>query len=313
MTGLIVRCAALFALIGLGASRAILLFHEFAGHGLAAIAAGGEVTGHRLFIFGGGWIRYTKDAGFGPGDQLLLALGGIAIEVVLGIAAAIAARRLAPGRPLRIAALGFAGICALHVGFYLSAGTHHGFGDGMVLHRQLGELRILVVVASGGLAVAAGYWLARRLILEVPGLPAGWRGVAVLGLAAVGAGVIHGGLYLAERAVTDDPTYAEVMRAEAERDARRALAAELARRRAAGVPMLADEARRRERELVAERARFPIRPVLIALIAVAALLGALRPRPPDDRPPIRFADLKTLAAITAALLIAVAALSRPFY
>lgn len=311
---LALRTAALFALIALAASRAILLFHEFAGHGLAAIARGGEVTGHRLFLFGGGWIRYSKDTGFDTADQLVLSLGGIAVEIALAAIAVLAARRLESGRPLRIAAFGFAGICLIHVGSYLAAGTHHGFGDGLVLHRRLGELRALAVLPAAGLAIAAAYWLARRLMLEVPGLPAGrGRALAVLGVAALGAAAIHGGLYLVERQLTSDPTYAEVMRAEAERDARRALAAELARRRAAGTPMDAAEARRRERQLVAERQRFPIRPVLIALIAAAAVAGATRRRPPDDRRPLRLADLRGPALLCAAMLAAVAALARPFY
>lgn len=306
--------ALLFSLIALASSRAILLFHEFAGHGLAAIAVGGEVTGHRLFLFGGGWIRYHKDAGFDTGDQLVLALAGLAIEVALALAAIAASRRRQPGDPLRIAAVGFAGIALVHVGFYLAAGTHHGFGDGLVLHRLLGAWRTPVVLAASALAVVAAWWVARGLRGAIGGLPERrWRAAAVLGIASAAAVAVHGGLYLAERQITDDPTYADVMRAEAEREARRELASELARRRAAGEPMSSDEARRRERQLVAQRARFPIRSLLIGLVAIAAIAGALRRGPGAEVPAVRASDLLAPTAITAALLIAVAALARPFY
>jgi len=278
------------------------------------MVVGGEVTSHRLFVFGGGWIRYRNDAGFDTGDELFISLAGIAVELLIAIASIAFAAR-ARSAAVRVAGFCVAGICLVHVGFYLAAGTHHGFGDGLILHRQLGDLRWLVIGAASLLSMGAAYWWARRLLREVPGLPQKrWRALAALAIAGLVAGVVHGGLAYAERRIADDKTYADIMRADAERQAMALLAAEAHRRRLAGLPMGRDEAIARQRQLTDERAKFPIRPILAVLVALAGIAGSLSRRDAAVAgPPVRFADLKIPALLTTSLIIAVAVLARPFY
>ena len=96
---------------------------------------------------------------------MAVALGGIALELVAGaVALAIAGRCRRP--VAKVGLFATATILLLHAGFYLAAGTHHGFGDGRAPHDALGAWRPLLVVPVALAVVAGGYLLAARLARE---------------------------------------------------------------------------------------------------------------------------------------------------
>lgn len=260
-------------------SRAVLLIHEFAGHAGAALLVGADVTDHRLFLFGGGWVRYAVAGSFSTGEEVFVSLAGVGLELVVGVIALAWSRCRAPGSASRIAGIAVAGIVLVHVGFYLATGTHHGFGDGRVLHRILGPARAPAIALFGSFAVGAGLWLGVALgrnAGESLGTRTRLGRVAAISAAALLATAAHAGLTLGERAVVADSTYAEIMRSESHRSARADVSFEAARRRAEGRPMSEDEAIRRMRDLESERRRFPLRPPLALLIAAAILVGLFR-------------------------------------
>ncbi len=271
--------AAVFALVALATSRITLVAHELVGHGLTAVAFGADLVGYRLFLFGGGWVSYRWPGGPpGEGVSLAVALGGIAFEVVAGaIALALAAR--ARGAVARVGLLAAGTILLLHAGFYLAAGTHHGFGDGRDVHQALGAWRPLVVVPAAAAVVAGGFLLARRLAGEV----AGWvdgkplARAGQIAVAAVLAAAAHGALTFGERALTRDSQYARVMEHEEVRLVARDLdrfAAQARRMRGRG-PTPEELAAARAR-LEAEHRPFPLAPLLAVALALACAAGLWR-------------------------------------
>src|SRR5687768_560215 len=83
------------ALLGLAvlASRAALLLHEVVGHGVTALSLGATGFTLRLSLLGGGYVTpsalKTTDLGYA-----LFSLGGIAVNLLTGMAAWIVARQL---------------------------------------------------------------------------------------------------------------------------------------------------------------------------------------------------------------------------
>ncbi|HUJ58554.1 MAG TPA: hypothetical protein VLX92_08680, partial [Kofleriaceae bacterium] len=146
------RLAGLLASVALATSRFGLVAHELVGHGGVALAVGARVTQVQLFWFAGGWIRYElPDAQLAA--QLAIAMAGIAIETIAGLALRLAVRGDGLGR--RIArAIGLA--LVVHAAWYLANGAFSGFGDGVLLYRVLGGWRIPVAIAAGAVACAAG-------------------------------------------------------------------------------------------------------------------------------------------------------------
>src|SRR5262245_38731716 len=87
------RLLAFVAMLELLTSRATLLVHEFVGHGATAILMGGRVVGWHLFLFAGGRVTH-RSAHLGMGARLVIALGGVALELVFGALAAVVATRV---------------------------------------------------------------------------------------------------------------------------------------------------------------------------------------------------------------------------
>src|SRR5688572_22178894 len=110
----------------------MLLLHEFVGHGLAAMLFGGKITGYWLFLFAGGRVSYQiPDIGVGP--RLVINLGGIALELVLGglLVGAARHRAIRDRFPhLSFSLLWAGGVVIGHGAVYLARGVHYGFGDG---------------------------------------------------------------------------------------------------------------------------------------------------------------------------------------
>ena len=165
MSRAFVRLTALVAGVALLTSRVMLLLHELGGHAAPAALFGGRVTGWYLFLFAGGRVSYHLGE-MSTGHRLVVSLGGIAIELVVGVLAfALAARRRT--RAIAAFALRCVGTVLLgHGGLYLARGVHYGFGDGAL---ALAEIRWFpdpawVRVMESASLVAAREELARRVV-----------------------------------------------------------------------------------------------------------------------------------------------------
>lgn len=277
------RLAGLLAALGLLTSRLGLLAHELVGHGAVVIALGGRVLDVGLFWFGGGWIRYRLDDP-GGGAAIAVAAGGIAVEAVIGGALWIAlARRTSTAARL---ARGIGAALAIHAAWYLAAGTWHGFGDGALLRRELGDARIPVAIAAGAAAVAMSYAGARAVLGVLAAMVPGGRAARIGGTAAamILAGGLQLGLAAGEVRLRRDDTYGRVMQRESDRRIERELAAWERRLRARGLAAGDDERRRRARELEDEHRELPFAHVLGALTVLAIGAGARRARPGIEGP-----------------------------
>lgn len=300
--------AAVFALVALATSRVTLVAHELVGHGLTAVALGADLTGYRLFLFGGGWVSYRWPHG-PPGEagSMAVALGGIALELVAGLLALALVTRTR-GPVARAGLLATATILLLHAGFYLAAGTHHGFGDGRAVHEALGAARWAVVLPAAIAVVAGGFFLAARLAREVVGWVDG-RPLARAGqilAAAVLAAAFHGALTFGERALTADAQYARVMEHEDVRLVARDLAryaAEARQLRGRG-PTPAELAAARAR-LQQEHRPFPLAPLLAVALGLACAAGLWRAvtRARDATTPRADAPSRWRAALGPAILV----------
>lgn len=282
-------------------SRLGLIVHEWIGHGGTAVALGGTVTGGRLFWFAGGWIRYRLPSP-GAAATLAVALGGIAIETVLGLAlwVALGSRTDLGGRIVRTAGAAL----LVHAMFYLAIGTWHGYGDGRVVRELAGDARVPVAIAAGAAACAAGWAGARHLFgalrAAVPGRPLAGPLLAIAVAAAINAG-----LDLGELRLRRDTTYSVIMQPERER----VVARELARwQRAQPEPVSAAERTARQRALSDEHRELPFGWLLGAALAGALVAGAAQSATPATpaRPAGRLVALACGAAVIAtAVVIAV--------
>jgi len=276
----VLRLAGLLVGVGLATSRLGLVAHELVGHGAVARALGGQIEEVRLFWFAGGWIRYRlADPDPGGAAAIAVAGGGIAVEAVIGAALWIALARRT-GLAARLVR-GVGAALAIHAAWYLAAGTWHGFGDGALLRRALGEARIPVAIAAGAVAVAMSYLGARAVLGVIAALVPGGRAARIGGAAAaiVLAGALQIGLAAGEVRLRRDATYGRIMQRESDRLVERELAEWQRRLRERGIDPGADERRRRARELAEQHRELPFAHALGALTLIALAAGARRARP----------------------------------
>jgi hypothetical protein len=275
----VARLTALVTCIGLATTRLGLVAHELVGHGGTTLAVGGTVREVRLFYFAGGWIRYSATDG-----KLAIALGGIALEAVVGIALwLIYARRSSLGG--RIAsAIGAA--LVLHASWYLATGTWHGYGDGVELHRDLGDAKWMVAIPAAMVTLAAGYLGARTVLGALAASLPGGKRVRVAGtvIAMIVAGAVQAAAAIGEVVIRRDASYGAVMKPERERRIASEAArweAEHARR---GAPPTEQQRAQLQRELAARHRTFPFAIVLAILTALAIVAGWLRARRAEQAP-----------------------------
>jgi hypothetical protein len=304
------RLAILILAVALATSRLGLLVHELVGHGVAALAFGGELTGWRLHWFGGGWVGFDRDPPWRGVDAHVVQLAGILSELV--VAAACAAVRARIPRPVPALAIGAAAwALAIHAGWYLAAGTYHGFGDGWLLHRTLGDARVAVVAPAATVIVVAGYLAGRRIATALRALapaatPRRQLG-AVAAALAIGLGA-HAALTVAELGLRPDPAYQATMRTAGERAVGRELATEVARAETAGRPLAPSEVAAVRRALERRHRQLPVGAALIGAIAVAAAVGAARSTParaPVAASPGAIALTAAVAAVATCLVVVI--------
>ncbi|MDX2087249.1 MAG: hypothetical protein SFX73_05345 [Kofleriaceae bacterium] len=297
----VTQLTVLLTCCGLATSRLGLVVHELVGHGGTALAVGGEVTDVWLFYFAGGWIRYRT-----PGGELAIALGGIVVEAVIGAALILLARQDRLGSRI-VRAIG----CALviHAAWYLATGTWYGFGDGLRLHRALGDRAWLVAVPAGVIACAAAYVGARTVLGSLASsIPGGHR--ARIGgtlVAVVVAGGLQLGAALGEVVLRRDTAYANVMRPERERVIARELATWTAEQQRTGRVPTAEAREKMQAALEQKHRPFPFGYLLGACTLVAILVGAFRSRPIVHKTlsPRMLAVVTGVAAGSIALVIAI--------
>ena len=282
----VLRLAGLLAAVALATSRLGLLAHELVGHGGTALAVGARVTDVELFWFAGGWIRYQLAAP-SVAAALAIAMAGIAVEVVAGTALWLAAGGPTLGRRI-VRAVGAA--LVVHAAWYLATGAWHGFGDGALLHRELGAARWPVAIVAGAVACAAAFAGAREGLGALAATLPRHR-VAGTIVAVVIAGGVHVALAAGELYVRRDATYRSVMKPESSRVVERELERWTAERGVVAPDERAVEQARLERE----HRDFPFAWLLGAAVAASVIAGARRSRLGDE------AVSRRLLAIAAAV------------
>jgi hypothetical protein len=306
-------------LAGLFISRTALVLHEMIGHGGMARLLGARITDYRLFWFGGGRIHYEFPSRASHRELLLVALAGIALELVLGAILLALHRRIA--RPLpRFVVFAFGATVALHGLFYLVEGTHYGYGDARDLHEMLGASRPWPIAAGSALLAALAFFTGGRLSAFIEG----WLGprsrrerLLVFASMVVVAGGVHWGLTRLETALTQDEAYARIFRSQAveraKAQAERELAERLAQLRARGEDASAAEQERIRDELARRHRPFPLRPILYALIPLGLVLGLVRRAraAAATATPLGWSSAKWMALATALSFVLVALLRTP--
>jgi hypothetical protein len=278
----VLRLAVLLACVALAASRFGLIGHELVAHGGAALAFGAEIVDVEMFWFAGGWIRYVLPEP-SLAAYLTISMAGIALELIVGIGlAAVVRRRTLAGVLLRGCGLAL----VVHATWYLATGAFHGFGDGLLLYRELGAGRVPVAIAAGIATCIAAYLAARQTVRPLLSTLSGSsrRRIGGLAVAMVLAGGLHAGLTLGELRIRRDPTYVQTMQPEATRVVARELA-EWQRLQAERGLEPSDAAKRDQlTRLQREHRSFPFVYLLAAATLLSVLAGAWRSRAREPAP-----------------------------
>jgi hypothetical protein len=297
----VLRLTTLLAAVALATSRIGLIGHELVGHGGAALAMGARIIDVQMFWFAGGWIRYQL-----PGATLAVALtiamAGIALELVVGLALWLAVRGDTLGRRL---VRGVGAALVVHATWYLATGAFHGFGDGLVLYRALGDARVAVAIAAGIVTCVTAYLAAQRVlgVLTATLRGSGRARVAGVLVAALLAGGLHAALAAGELELRRDPTYAATMAPERDRVIAREMQAWQREQAARGIQL--DEANRRAQRarLAKQHETFPFVWLLALATVGSVVIGGVRARKVDDAP----IPTRTLARAVSIALAAIAA------
>ena len=272
------RLTVLVASVALLTSRVMLLAHEFVGHAAPATLFGGRVTGWYLFLFAGGRVSYRLGH-VGTAQRLVVTLGGIALELVIGAVAFLVARRLRDRATASFCQLCVGTVLVGHGAMYLARGVHYGFGDGAFLAYRLGGARVVVVVVASaravGVAATGGRLLARFAASFFAGTPR--RAAAAVLLVFACAALVHGALAFGEVRLFSDPTWVRVMEDAAVVAARDEVAKRIAEATRRGEPPPSAEDQARMTEAV-ERARrpWPLDPVLLLAVVTGLVIGVTR-------------------------------------
>jgi len=272
------RLFVLLTTVVLLTSRVMLLAHEFGGHAAPAKLFGGRVTGWYLFMFAGGRVSYRVPQ-LDTAQRLVVTLGGIAIELIVGAIAFVLARRMRERAVASFCLLAVGTVVVGHGAMYLARGVHYGFGDGAFLAQRLGAARELVVLAASALAVGVALGGGRRLA-RLPasifrGTPRRVVGATLLVFAC--AGLAHGALAVAETRWFPDPAWVAVMENASVAAARAELAQRIAEAKQRGEALPSSEEQDRMMEAL-ERARrpWPLDPVLLVAVIAGLIAGVVR-------------------------------------
>jgi hypothetical protein len=101
--------------------------HEFVGHGLVALLFGGRFEAFSLTLFAGGEAQFSGD--FSEIGQLCVSLGGIAVNLVTGLAVLWVIQRYRSSFSFTLFGLVFVGASVLSQLQYLILGSYYRHGD----------------------------------------------------------------------------------------------------------------------------------------------------------------------------------------
>lgn len=280
---------ALLALIVL-ASRLALIAHEAGGHALPALAFGADKVEIRMTPLGGGYVKYRLSPT--PAQVAVIKLGGIAVNLVTGLAAWILARRMSSRGLAHLGLLFFGAGSVGGALVYLGNGLYYGSGDPTGFAPRtldISALQPLWLLAPP--AAAAVAWLAARHwseVLSTRVTPKGAAGRLGWTLATLGvAGAAYGGLWLLLRDAQAEGSTRQWR-------VQREIAKEIQSRPAAAPPVVV------KAEDVAHRVPGPIGPIVLYSAALLAGGIAVARRwmsaPPADWPAWGVGVLAILAA-----------------
>jgi len=230
-------------------------------------------------------VRYSRAEPFSTGEQLFVAMGGLALELILSIVCLWWARRLQRGSLPQLAVLGIGIGLLLHCLHYVAGGTFHGYGDPWVLYTDLGSARVYVAVAVAVVMCGAGFFLARYMAGLLRGLLARHSArtqLAIIVAAVLTAGAAHATLAFGEQAIAPNRTYKATFKSVSERQVEagvRRYRVMLVRRR--GRAPSAEELARVRRRLKRTHATFPFALVISVCLGLAVIAGMVVARPVD--------------------------------
>lgn len=291
------------------ASRLALVIHEVGGHAIPAKLMGATRVDIRLSTLGGGFVTPHFTARPGNFGTFVFCLGGIALNLLTGAAAWIAARRLRT-RGLAAAALLFLGVGSVGGAIvYLACGFYYGSGDPVgfapetedISHAQW--LWILFLPAAAAVAWFSIRhfleFLAGHVALDTARRRLGWT-IATAGV----VGLSYGALWLAVKnpRIEGSTSTWRLEREIAKETERRAVARAVPAPEPTPAPAPVIVVQPEE---VADRVPPPLGPIILYATFLAAGAAAIvRTRPQADAARIRPAvalGLAFLATATAAL------------
>jgi hypothetical protein len=307
----------LLALLILAARLATCL-HEIVGHGLTAVLFGGRINGINISLFGGGWTYYQFDREIGLIARLLVAFGGILVNVLSGLLALYLVRRPSGHTGRTLFWTLFATVSVLGATGYTILGFYYQQGDPVAWMQSPSPTAAWFWVPFLMLAPGASYLVLKPYLLfcESRFQVFTYRGRAITVLLTLGlAGCLYTALYFMtqQRSAALDAAataYLEdkqrILRAKREtlaaklRKAHPELSAEAVRVMAEQTPITVDPGE--------VPRRFPLMPILAILYlgGVLASVGGRRSALPAKIPPLSlgpFFRSAALAGIVLAILL----------
>ena len=125
-------------------TRIGILCHEFLGHGVGALVVGGEVLESRIFLFHGGWIRYT---GIPVGWEWLPLYAGSGVSCLIALAMVWCYRlKLSFGMASVLLVTGTGSF--FQNAIYFLRSFHYGYGDGWELFTELGDVKNWITLGA---------------------------------------------------------------------------------------------------------------------------------------------------------------------
>ncbi len=209
-----IRLSLFFFFLLFLSGRIGLFLHEFMGHALFWRMLGGGLGGFRLFVFGGGWVCFAPlPAGTNPSffSRLLVELGGIAVELLVGVLLILMLRFVTANRSVRGLMAATSAVLIVHSLFYLFTGTYYGAGDGHTLFyvlpegvRQVFLSLIFALTAGGAFFVSHGF---SPLLRSWTGDLFPRKRTLLIFSCALVAALMHGTLTFGERVLLRDSGY----------------------------------------------------------------------------------------------------------
>ena len=158
---LTIKSVLICTLIGLLASRTLVICHEIIGHAIPILIEGGQIRGCILYFFGAGALVSTYELPLL--QRLFIASGGWLSQLLLAFIALVALRHVKKNISLRFLLLTIAYLNTVHAFYYMATSIYYGYSDGTLFYRHLPAMRPwLIAISSIGMVICC-YILSRKL------------------------------------------------------------------------------------------------------------------------------------------------------